>query len=437
MHQWRPIIFERIGSRAEQGPFTLWVTSKKEGLASFPAATAAAAFLLGAGLGSWVMRQLSGLEATRRLLAYLFRREVAKRAAATVADERFVPIDARTRAVFERGVSPDAVLADVAAAQIDRVAELASSPRPTLSIVVGERGLGKSMFLERVAAKLGRDKVRVMSCPEAGFEALLGELAALAGDPKLRGHALAEALRAKGPLVIALDDLQRLVVPAVNGLQDLDAFTTFAREVGGTVSWVATIGSASWHYVTRARGDRVFFEQVVMIPRWTEDELGELIQGKCAEAEVQPSFDGLVVPRQSQAPLPDQGNRTEAGYYRLLWDFSKGNPAVALRAFGESLFVGPDGNVVVRLFKTPPAEEIEDLPLSILFVLRSVVQLEWADVREVEAATQLPTSDIEDAFRFCQTRGYLEPVGGGVRMAWTWYRTITTVLQRQHLLSSI
>ena len=55
---------------------------------------------------------------------------------------------------------------------------------------------------------------------------------------------------------------------------------------------------------------------------------------------------------------------------------------------------------------------------------------------ELRAATQLPASDVSDALRFCLTRGYVERYDAGVRITWRWYRTITNVLLRQHLLST-
>jgi len=436
VRRWQPIIFESIEGRVEQTPFTEWVKAHKTGAISFPAALAAAVFLLGGGVASWVMRQLSGLEATRRLLAYLFRREVAKQAAATEADGRYTPIDREVYDVFDperRGELLDVV----AQAKLEVVAKLAQSPRPTLSAIVAERGGGKSTFTERLVAHLGPDHCIEVSCPEEGFDHLVTDLAKAIGKAGLSEEQLVEALRGMGQRVIVIDDVQRLVVPAVNGLAELDRFTTLARKTGGEISWVVTIGSAAWHYVRRARGDRVFFEQVVELDKWKEERLGELIKLRCAEAKIEPSFEGLVVPRQAAAPLPEEGDRTEAGYYRLLWDFSRGNPGVALHAFRESLFTAEDGKVVVRLFKEPSPGEIESLSLTLLFVLRTIVQLELASPDEIVAATQLPRNDVDDALRFCTARGYVHPFQGGVRLGWPWYRTITTVLHRQHLLSSL
>ena len=47
--------------------------------------------------------------------------------------------------------------------------------RPTLSVVVGERGAGKSVFLRRVVTEVGEDKVKAITCPEEGIEGLLAK----------------------------------------------------------------------------------------------------------------------------------------------------------------------------------------------------------------------------------------------------------------------
>lgn len=436
VHHWKPIIFDLVGERPEQTGFSRWVTAQRSGVSSFPVAAAGASYLLAMGSGAWIMRQLSGLEVTRRLLAYLFRRELAKQAAATEADERYRPIENKVRPHFDPELVPDPLLNTVADAELERVAKHLRSGRRTLTAIVGEKGAGKSVFIRRLQESVDDIAVHCVSCPEEGAEALLAEFARIADKPTAEGEDLVQAVRSLGRCVIVVDDLQRLVVPAVNGLRGLDTFTDFSRAVGGGISWVVTIGSAAWQYIRRARGDRVSFEQIIHLPGWSEDTLGELIKGQCGKAGIDPSFEGLVVPRQSE-PLPDQGDRTEASYYRLLWDFSKGNPAVALHAFRESLFRDEQGGVVVRLFKEPPPEEIEALSLSQLFILRTVVQLELALPPEIARATQLPFKEIEDAMRFCSSRGYVEPFQGGYRLTWPWYRTITTVLQRQHLLSSL
>jgi hypothetical protein len=381
------------------------------------------------------MRQLSGFEATRRVLAYLFRREVAKQAA-SARETSLRPIEPKYYERFDpERHADDVVVEEIASDHLDEVAGVVESPGSTLSAIVGERGAGKTSLLERLQKRLGDERVHIVNCPRGGFVGLRRALAREFDAPDAKAEGLRDHLRAQGRIVVCIDDAQRLVQPAIRGLRELDRFTEFAREVAGTVSWVFTMGTAAWHFMLRARGDRLFFEQVLTLPHWTEEQLGQLIRMRTKKAGLDPSFEGLAVPKQAQTPLPTGGNRTEHGYHRLLWDFSRGNPAVALQAWRESLFVRDGDELVVRLFEEPPAEEIDDLPLPILFVLRAIVQLELAPPHEIVAATQLPANDVADALRFCRSREYLDEVDGSLRLSWRWYRTITTVLQRQHLLT--
>ncbi|MEX1363613.1 MAG: AAA family ATPase [Nannocystaceae bacterium] len=435
VHRWRPTIHQRLEQLPEKGPFVDWAQARQKGAMRYLAASAGATYLLARGVGRWFMRRLSGRETTRRVLAYLFRREVAKRAAVAKA-QPLEPVGAECYATFDPDLLEPRIVDTVGVAELDIISALVDSPRPTFSAVVGERGMGKTSFLRRLRERVGDERFKVVSCPEVGLEGLVPQIAALVGDSSLRDQALLRALRELGPTVIAIDDAQRLIQPAIRGLRELDRLIALARSAGGKISWVITIGSASWHYLQRARGDRVFFEQVLKLPRWSEEQLGELIRQRCEVAGITPSFEGLVVPRQADPMAENEDDRTESGYYRLLWDFSRGNPAVALHAFRESLFLSDQGETVVRLFKEPAAAEIEELSPPLLFVLRAVVQLDLAREHELTAATQLPATDVSDALRFCLARGYIEHHDAGVRITWPWYRTITTVLQRQHLLSS-
>mgnify|MGYP001456768957 CR=1 FL=1 len=433
VRRWRSKIFEMYLQGHEDGRMRRFIADNRTGAGSYLAATAGGALLLAGGISRWTMRQLSGFEATRRLLAYLFRREVAKQAA-SARETSLVPLERKKYDRFDPEALGDDMVGEVAGELVQQVVAVTTDHGASLSAVVGERGAGKSSFLRRVQREIGEDDMRIVSCPRGGMVGLRRELARTFEAKDAKTDTLREHLRAQGNMVIAIDDAQRLVRPAIRGLSELDKFTEFARSVGGNVSWVVAMGTAGWNFMRRARGDRVFFEQVIELPHWSEEQLGSLIRARTKQAGLDPSFEGLAVPKQAQTPLPAGGNRTEHGYHRLLWDFSRGNPAVALQAWRESLFTH-EGKLVVRLFKEPSPEEIERLPLPLLFVLRAAVQLELAPPGDIVAATQLPASDVADALRFCTSKGYLEDVDGHLRLTWTWYRTITTVLVRQHLLT--
>jgi len=65
-----------------------------------------------------------------------------------------------------------------------------------------------------------------------------------------------------------------------------------------------------------------------------------------------------------------------------------------------------------------------------------VLQLERALPEDLANATMLPLADVGDALRYGLARGYLSEESGRYHITWAWYRPITRLLRRRHLLFS-
>ena len=429
---WRPHIAKALDAEGE-GTFINWARAPGGRLANFVKTASAGVFLLARGTWRWLVRRAAAFEATRRLLAYLFRREVAKAAQGTVSAGPLLAPATRSRFVEPVSQWVDGV----ASRERDALVEAVTSDEWTVSALVGERGMGKTTTLLSLREHADDRRVLVVQCPAAGFAGLVVSLAASLGvQGPITPQTLAAALAEAGKMVIAIDDAQRMVRPTVGGLQGLDAFWELSRAAGPNVSWVVAMGAAAWQYVHRARGDRLHFTQILRLPPWTEEQIAALIRARCRAMDVAPSFEGLVVPRQYDDDELDENERAEVGYYRILWDYSRGNPYVASFFWGESLHEGQDGELVVRLFQDPPAAELDGLSLPLQFTLRALVQLEQASKPEIAAAIRLPVGEVDDALRFAVGRGYIERDGAIYSITWPWFRAITTMLQRQHLLAA-
>ena len=175
---------------------------------------------------------------------------------------------------------------------------------------------------------------------------------------------------------------------------------------------------------------------MIAIRPWSEENIAELLRRRSSGAGIEPSFEGLIAePEEDEELKQEQLARTQASYYRLLWDYAGGNPAVAVHFWRESLSVSPDGDVSVQLFSAPDTSDLERLPDPAVFVLRAVVQLELAAVDDIVEATMLSRRQVLDALRYASFRGYLEQADGRYRVAWNWFRAITRFLQRRHLLA--
>ncbi|GAL36608.1 Cdc6-related protein [Vibrio maritimus] len=147
------------------------------------------------------------------------------------------------------------------------------------------------------------------------------------------------------------------------------------------------------------------------------------------------SFEGLAVPKQWDNDSESEEDRAKQGFYRILWHYSDGNPTVALRFFRFSLKRNKEtDNVVVRLFHAPESEELDKMPKPMLAILRSIVQLESASPEDVSDCTQLTISEVIGTLRYFQSRGYIDWNEDKARISDHWFRHITNVLDRQHLL---
>ena len=222
----------------------------------------------------------------------------------------------------------------------------------------------------------------------------------------------------------------------VGGLSALIRLTNLIRRSKKNHRAIISIEKASWRFVDRARGERLLFDWVAFLPKWNEIQIASLLDTRINQSdEYTVSFDGLVVPKQWDQQDISEEERAKQGFYRILWHYSDGNPTVALRFFRFSLNRNKETEqVLVRLFHAPESEELEKMPKPMLAVLRSIVQLEIATPEELSECTQLTISEVTGTLRYFQSRGYIEWTEDKAKISDHWFRHITNVLDRQHLL---
>ena len=412
---WRDIVFERASRTRKKSAFEQWVLQNRTGWKSFFAATAGGVYVFARGAVRFVRTWIVRFYLTRRVLAYLFRRELDKLG----AERAELPTSPIPDAAFD-ALGPDASSEAFIATQIDeRIAQVLARIRQGkggVVLIVGERGMGKSTLLQRIHAQI----------PET-------VLLPVPTD----GPARLDALLETAPKALLLDDVQRLVKPVMGGLAPFDELLAAAIRHSATTTWVLTLDEVLWLFLQRSRGRRPLFDDVIRLASWPEEPIVELLRTRTESAGLSPSFEHLLDKLPANA---DDVDRQEAlaeragRYYRLLWDYAGGNPGVALHMWRRSLGVDEHGAPHVRFFQTLDISDLQRLPDSAVFVLRAVLQLAPAKPADIMQATLLDAADVADTLRYAQARGYVEEHGGRYTMTWTWFRTITTFLQRRHLL---
>ncbi len=432
---WRHEIFARLEGHRKKNPFELWLLSEREGLRGSIGAIAGGVYLFSMGVIRAAQVWIANFRIIRRFLAYLFRRDLNKKGLDAVSCG---PLPPDTFIAMGPEQASAQTLQGVLKAEMDAAMARINAVGGGVVAVVGERGSGKSTLVRTLCRD--KDEVIEVRCRERSLEAFAAALKSAVGlDPTTSLEQVAQHLDQKMPnSALVIDDAGLLIRPKMGGLNEFDQVLDLCRLYSSRCTWLFAFDHSLWQFLDRSRGVRPLFDEVLELRGWSEEHIVQLLVQRNGCHDLHPSFERLLTNLPDDADEIDRREalqRTEANYYRLIWDYSNGNPSVALHFWRRSLGVAPDGSLQVQYFDPADADDLEGLPDSAVFVLRAIVQLGWAGAVEVQEVTSLPVQHVQDVLRYGGLRGFFERRGDQYRLSWDWFRAVTRMLTRRHLLS--
>ena len=424
---WRATVFERVERERRKSRLQLWLLENREGWKSFFSAMVGGVHLFVSGVLRLLRRWIGGFDITRHAHAYLFKRGL----------DRLEEADGQPQSAPPSGGTLDALTPDRASEgwvtcpadhNVETIRKRVSEGRGGVIAIVGGRGLGKSSLLRRL--KELEPATLLHGCNEdpTGIAIEASWRAWLEAEGRGEGHA---------PSLALLDDAQAFVKPVSSGIRPFDDALAFARAHSEGTLWVFAIDGLVWPFLRRARDARPLFDEVMALRHWTDDEIGALLTSRCQEAKVAPTFEDLLEPLPATADEADKQDALAAkrvGYFRMIWDYAGGNPAIALEVWRNSLLRASGSSVRVRPLRAPPDAALESLPDQALFILRAVLQITPATVANVSRATRFSEAHVRNAVGYGLAQGYLVMNGEEIRVTWAWLRAVTLFLERRHLV---
>lgn len=455
IQRWRRDIARAYLDFFPGGRFARAVERSRERPVGFLVAMLAFGAVAARGVALYLRHNLLNIQQTRRALAFLFRRRLEKQAESMghgTTDVSLLP--RRLQEAFaDRPVGPGCIVLDhwPHLEEVQRqVRRWRAGERGAAIALVGERGIGKSSWLQELARRQqqeggeGAEEIRLLTLPHrlASADELIRwltgalELDASRVDPSApAAEALIRALRSGPRRLVLIDGCQDLMLRAVGGLAPVDLLGELAARTSAENFWVCAFSRYAWEHIASLHPGRNLFQQVLALPPWTEEQIGLLIRQRMKSTGLRASYEDLVVDRLEGSEIQTEVIRTGERYLRLLWDYSGGNPRVALHFWLRSLLPDGDEQVRVRLFAAPSADELEGLDEQSRFLLAAVVVHEALSTAEATRSLRYPQSVCEALLERLCAQGILQADSGGRYRVITHYnRAVLRYLRRKHLI---
>ena len=260
--------------------------------------------------------------------------------------------------------------------------------------LIGESGVGKSTTLFQISERLFEICDHTETQPVSGqlidklttksevceFIAHLFDLPRI---PKSK-PALIKALMKQPPRAIVLDDCHSLFLRRIGGFDAIEFFLQIVNLTDGLHFWVLSFNHFSWSYLTRVKRREHYFGKVLQIQPWSESDIEELISKRTMMTGCKPNFTDLVVTRDEGEDISFEVVKSARGYFRLLHEFCKGNPRVALLYWLRSLKPGEADDIIqVGLFKMPPPRVTQTMADNYWFALTAIAQHGKLSTKEI------------------------------------------------------
>lgn len=224
---------------------------------------------------------------------------------------------------------------------------------------------------------------------------------------------LVEVLTSEPPSVFVLDGLERCFVRDIGGFGAYKALTELIHRLSKKHVWLIVSNQHGWEYLTRVYDQRHVFNATIEVPRWSDEELRELVESRMAGLSYATSFSALADLESDYAEVV----KTARGYYRYLAEFTRGIPATAMHYWLRSLTTTSPEVFNVGLFSRPSGAALVAAPPNYRFFLAAIAQHGCLTPREAARIDNTPIGTCELAAAYFAECGAIRQTSDGFVLA--------------------
>ena len=416
LHMWEPELRRRVARAGSDNALRAWLTTEPGPAFAWLKALVGLTLLILGGTWNFIQGQAGEKGTLGRLLNLFYRYSLGEREEGAVAEPDPLPPE-----LLERLFDPTVE----AAWRIERPAadeafwtalrRWQREGRQGTLALVADTGSGRNTWLtslsERVAGE-GLGILRFAVDHRLDSEAALCRWLArsLGCGPCDTTDALIAELEGRPPSVIVLDRAHYSFLRSVGGFEALHALLDVLGHASERHFWVVVFHAPAWQYLSRLHKlvKIHLFRDVVELGGLNEAELTQLTRARTEAAGYTVDFGHLVRRGALSGDVEGELERATRAFYRVLGEASLGNPMVALQLWSESLSLGADDVLSVRLGRAVRETRADGLSEVELFTLAALRMQEGLSPEELARVNNMTPSTVRSSLQVLAGRGLIE-----------------------------
>ncbi len=275
--------------------------------------------------------------------------------------------------------------------------------------IIGDHGVGKSKILLRASRDWNRENTVHniwIQKRETTTDAMLSFFQSEFNIQAKTSNDVIEAMLKRPTMIICIDDIQRCMLRDVGGYDAIKFLLSIMQGTSHQHFWVTTFHLHAWTFLHSASTpvNLSVFRSTIRIKPLHFMQVKNWIIERCKIANIQLDFSEI-----SPIANEDSRRRAKLSFWRLLTDFSKGNPSVIEQFWLSAMRKGDDNrSVKIVLFAIPDEMVLEELTDTESFILANLLIHNDISLSLLQRSLNIPLSRLESACRNLQGLGLIK-----------------------------
>lgn len=447
---WQRKNWRMINEQAMQSVLWRSITEKSQGKPWEPVI-----LLVGGGVGVYriiwrqIAKRLIDLELTRRFQAMVSRalleRQISKNA--VKLDPAWFPENYWRAFSFLVPAAPDYYIPRAEPTLELEQAFIAwqQNKAPARILICGDRGIGKSELISHFIRDKNVDyKKCALKIGESTTASVYERIGVtLLGQKGLDEQAIVDALQTLPPHILVLENLENSLLRQNDGFDAFAAIIDLMLQCSVRHLWLTTCTSHAWIIAKQALIGLNNFTHIVSLKGLSEDQIkAMLLYRHNKNSLIVPDFSPLNLKEEKPSKhfLHLAHNNEDKGqemYFRILWDYTRGNPRQALYYWKASLSWDGD-KTLVKLFEVPDQKVLEQLPDSTLMLLAALIEHNGLDIKSLSSVMNSSVANIRRRIEELTPYGMVFSLENEASLGWHvesfWARAVEIYLEKRQFL---